>query len=623
MSCLFFHPRLHAFALMLAALCACTPASMAQVYEKVFSFSDARAEESANTPYSGASPNSVVQGSDGDFYGTTYEGGASNFGTAFKMTRTGVFTTLIQFTGNVGPSKGSRPSGGLLQGSDGNFYGTTQNGGASGMGTVFKMTASGVLTTLVEFTGNGSINKGRSPFAGLLQDSLGNFYGTTYGGGAFDRGTVFKMTQNGLLSTLVEFTGNGTNNKGSTPQSALVQGSDGNFYGTTEGGSSNLGTVFRITPGGVLTTLVEFTGAGTNNRGSHPQDALVLGSDGNFYGTTQTGGIGFVAGISYSGYGTVFKMTPAGVLTTLVELTDSGATNKGRAPSSSLMQASDGNFYGTTSHGGSGFGTIFKMTPAGMLTTLVAFGGTNKGVYPRAHPFLVQGSDGNFYGTTHSGGRTDLNGGNGFGTVFSMTPAGVLKTLVAFAGGSPNKGSKPFAGLAQNTDGNFFGTTFEGGATRAGTVFKMTPGGELTTLVASGSNSLGVLARGIDGSFYGTTLLGGNGYGSVFKMTPAGGLTTLVGFQMPGSSMGWSPRAGVVQGSDGNFYGTTSRGGGDDFGTVFKMTPSGGLLRWWSSQETGRQTRVSTHMLVWYRATMATSMARLPTAEMAMARFLR
>ncbi len=176
-----------------------------------------------------------------------------------------------------GPPK--HPKAGLVQGSDGNFYGTTEYGGASGSGTVFQMTPAGVLTTLVLFNGT----NGSHPSAALAQGSDGNFYGTTaYGGTNGNKGTVFQMTPAGALTTLVSF--NGTN--GSRPVAGLVQGSDGNFYGTTLlGGANNHGTVFKMTTGGVLTTLVSFNGA----NGLSPFAPLVQGSDGNFYGTTAGG----------------------------------------------------------------------------------------------------------------------------------------------------------------------------------------------------------------------------------------------------------------------------------------------------------------------------------------------
>ncbi len=545
----------------------------AQVYEKVYSFTDARAADIASQP-TGFSPSApLVQGSDGNFYGTT-EGTSfdsmGTYGTVFKMTPGGVRTTLVEFTGNGANNKGTYPQAGLVQGSDGNFYGTTSTGGASGYGTVFKVTSGGVLTTLVEFTGNGGDNKGGSPVASLVQGGDGNFYGTTEGGGASNDGTVFKMTPGGVLTTLVEFTYSGST-------AALVKGADGNFYGTTgRGGAGNYGTVFKMTPGGVLTTLVEFTSNGVSNKGSFPHGALVLGGDGNFYGTTAQGG-----GVNDSG--TVFKMTPGGALTTLVQFTDNGANNKGSHPRAGLIQGGDGNFYGTTQYGGAtGWGTVFKMTPGGVLTTLAEFTDnepSNQGSVPCAS--LVQGSDGNFYGTTHNGGANDG------GTVFKMNPGGALTTLVQFSVRRVSHiGSSPQAGLVQGSDGNLYGTSYEGGAGNYGTVFKMTSGAVLTTLVeftGNGASNKGSwpragLMQGSDGNFYGTTERGGTiDNGTVFKMTPGGVLTTLVEFTGNGpSNKGKYPQAGLVE-VGGNFYGTTYQGGANDKGTVFRMTP-GGLL---------------------------------------------
>jgi uncharacterized repeat protein (TIGR03803 family) len=197
------------------------------------------------------------------------------------------------------------------------------------------------------------------------------------------------------LTTLVSF--NKTN--GANPYSSLIQGSDGNFYGTTElGGTKNAGTVFKITPSGTLTTLVSFH---TTN-GAYPLDSLIQGSDGNFYGTTEEGGT--------SHKGTVFKITPSGTLTTLVSFNGSN----GSSPYAGLIQGSDGNFYGTTEYGGpDDYGTVFMVTPSGTLTTLVSFNFFANGAFPLGS--LIQGRDGSFYGTTDEGGPDDV------GTVFKLT----------------------------------------------------------------------------------------------------------------------------------------------------------------------------------------------------------
>ena len=237
------------------------------------------------------------------------------------------FTTLYSFTGG---NDGAEPNSALLQGADGNFYGTTGVGGEYGAGTVYQITPAGVFTNLFSFAGGSEI-LGAS-FAGLVQDRYGCLYGTTYGNGYgatyfgnsnIVNGSVFKMTTNGVLIWSVLFSG--TN--GSHPRGGLIQGADGNFYGTTEYGGTNLnnyigngydgcGTVFKITPDGVLTSLYSF-GAITNSHGwpsdgCNPYAALAAGADGNFYGTTYLGGTN-----NGAGWGTVFKITTNGILTTL------------------------------------------------------------------------------------------------------------------------------------------------------------------------------------------------------------------------------------------------------------------------------------------------------------------
>jgi uncharacterized repeat protein (TIGR03803 family) len=522
----------------------------------------------------------LVQGSDGDFYGATsgrdeFDGTILNHGTIFRMTPAGVLTILLEFTGTEGPNLGSSPEAALVQGSDGNFYGTTPYGGADNQGTIFRMTPEGVLTTLFEFGRN---DNGSQPYAALVQGKDGDFYGTTYLGG-IGYGTAFKITSVGELTTLVQFTGVGGLNIGSAGNAALVLGSDGNFYGTTPvGGADDDGTVFMMTPEGVLTTLVEFSGTGDADVGASPQGALVLSSSGDFYGTTIRGGF------DGNDVGTLFKVTPEGTLTTLVDFAARGGGGVGGSPAAALVLGNDGNFYGTTEFdGATDSGTIFKITPAGVATRLVEFTGLvgpNLGRSPQAA--LVQGSDGNFYGTTEFGGADDG------GTVFKITPEGVLTTLVEF-GNSENEdyGYSPTAALVQGSDGNFYGTTAEGGASNHGTVFSMTPAGVLTTLVQftgiEGDNLGGAgtaaMVQGSDGNFYGTTSSGGiDDDGTVFKMTPGGVLTTLFDFgESQADETGRDPQAALIQGGDGDFYGTTASGGADDKGTIFKISPEGVL----------------------------------------------
>ena len=348
---------------------------------------------------------------------------------------------LYSFSG----SDGAYPFAGLAQGSDGDFYGTTGGGGASSCGTVFKITSGGNLTTLYSFDGS----DGATPYAGLVQGSDGNFYGTTVNGGASGKGTVFRITSGGSLTTLYSLGGSDRAN----PYAGLVQGSDGDFYGTTLDGGDGYGTVFKITSGGSLTTLHSFNGSD----GARPFAGLVQ-AGGHFYGTTYNGGYGYL--------GTVFKITSGGSFTTLHVFSGYGAF-----PYGGLVQGSDGNLYGTTSDndnvGPTQYGTVFKITSGGSLTSLYSFNNSDGGI---PYAGLVQGSDGNFYGTTVQGGATVLCWG-GCGTEFKITSGGSLTTLYSF---SYSDGATPYAGLVQGNDGNFYGTTAYGGASGYGTVFKIT-----------------------------------------------------------------------------------------------------------------------------------------------------
>ena len=342
-------------------------------------------------PTDGVHPlDSLVQGSDGNFYGTTSGGGTNNAGIVFTITAQGTFSALHSFNGGDGYS----PWAGLVQGSDSNFYGTTEYGGVSNAGGVFQITSAGTLTLLYSFSGS----DGEYPLAGLAQGSDSNFYGTTTIGGTNGAGTVFKLTAQGTLTTLYQFSGG---SDGSNIWAGLVQGNDGNFYGTAKsGGTNGFGTVFKMTAQGTLTTLHQFS----SSDGDTPLAGLVQGSDSNFYGTTSGGGS--------HGAGIVFRISSIGTLTTLHSFNASDG-----GPSARLALGFDGNFYGTTFQGGTstncpgGCGTAFQITSAGTFTALYSFSGSD-GSYVRAG--LVQGTDSNFYGTASYGGTNDD------GTVFKL-----------------------------------------------------------------------------------------------------------------------------------------------------------------------------------------------------------
>jgi uncharacterized repeat protein (TIGR03803 family) len=334
---------------------------------------------------------SLVQGRDGNFYGTSEYvaldglGGTSGLGIVFQVTPNGLVNTLCSFS----RTNGAHPRAGLVLGHDGQFYGTTAHGGSSDHGTVFRVSTSGELTTLVSFN---YYTNGIGPQAALTLGNDGHFYGTTSDWINWrhpDPGTVFRITTNGVLTTLTST---------DPSPSGLVLGNDGNLYGTTQiGGTNGFGTVFRVTTNGMLTTLVMFNEGGSD--GMFPV-GLTLGSDGSLYGTTTSGG--------KKGFGTVFKVTTNGLLTSLFSF----AGTNGAQPGTKLLLGKDGNFYGTTSQGGSSnHGTVFKVTANGFLTSLASFNIDTNGAHPSA---LVQGSDGNFYGSTPAGGP------NGGGTIFRL-----------------------------------------------------------------------------------------------------------------------------------------------------------------------------------------------------------
>jgi uncharacterized repeat protein (TIGR03803 family) len=367
-------------------------------------------------PYLG----SLVQGTDGNLYGTTEYGGANkkNSGTVFRLAPNGPLTTIYSFCSQLGCTDGAGPYGGLVLGTDGNFYGTTTQSGAHGGGTVFKITPAGALTTIYNFCSQPGCTDGYGSYAGLALGTDGNFYGTSGGYGSNNQGTIFKITPAGALTTLHTFQGT----DGSTPGGVLVQASDGNFYGTTPFGGATIacggfflgcGTVYKITPGGTLTTLHSFSGGAAGNR---PEAGLIQGADGNLYGTTAEGGTGSSCS---DGCGTVFKITTSGTLTTL----HSFDTVDGSYPSSPVIQATDRNFYGTTNTGGAstacvyGCGTVFEMTTAGTVTTLHSFDSTD-GASPAAG--LVQAPTGTFYGTTSGGGVSHACDYGACGTAFSL-----------------------------------------------------------------------------------------------------------------------------------------------------------------------------------------------------------
>jgi len=359
-------------------------------------------------------------------------------------------TSLVSFN----ETNGAFPEGALIQGTDGDLYGTTVDGGINSVGTIFKMTTGGTLTSLHSF----DTTDGSTVYGGLVQATNGNFYGTTYAGGANGAGTVFQFTPGGTLTTLHSFDGT----DGSGPRGGVIEAGDGDLYGTTEhGGANDDGTIFKITLAGTLTTLHNFDATD----GLSPIAGVIQATDGSFYGTTAGGGASSACTVQYAGCGTVFKITQRGTLTTLHSFIGSD----GAWPTAGLVQSSDGDFYGATSDGGGNNlnrdGTAFKITSAGSLTTLYTFHVHGNGAFPIGG--LVEATDKSVYGTTES------SGGGAAGTIYQIDSAGALTTIHSFNGAD---GFNPLAAMVQDTDGNLYGTTNGGGAHGLGTVFSLSLG---------------------------------------------------------------------------------------------------------------------------------------------------
>jgi uncharacterized repeat protein (TIGR03803 family) len=488
------------------------------------------------------------------------------------------FTTLESLNG----TNGEYPVAGLVQAADGNLYGTTEFGGTpsflcyTGCGTVFKITPSGTLTTLWNFcAGNysGHCPDGALPRAGLILANNGDLYGTTEYGGTYPSnyaGTIFKISLSGELTTIYNFCSDvsAVCLDGQNPVAGLVQASNGDFYGTTVyGGAYGNGNVFKITPNGALTTLYSFCAQSGCPDGSGPEGSLVQAANGDLYGTTEFGG-----NCAPTGCGTAFKITPGGTLTTLYSFCTQSSSGvfctDGEFPVGGLIQAANGYLYGTTDQGGAhGGGTVFKITPSGVpatLTTLYSF--CSEG-YPSctdgAYPFagLVQAANGDLYGTTSGGGAN----GNQKGTVFAISPTGTpFKTLYSFCplAGSCTDGEYPVASLVQDTNGKLYGTTENGGtgtcvtstAPTCGTIFRLSLGlgpfittvptagvaGETVTIL--GTNLTGATGVTFDGtaatitnnssSAITTTVPAGASSGTVEVVTPNGTLSSNVTFRV-------------------------------------------------------------------------------------------
>ena len=556
-----------------------------------------------------------IQGADGALYGVTARGGTHGAGTVFKISPDGTgHEVLHSFSPATGD--GRNPTAALVQGSDGALYGTTQYGGTSECGIVFKVGTNGVGYRVVRsFTTLDT--DGRNPTAALVQGRDGALYGVTENGGTNRGGTVFRLDSDGSsFRVLHGFT---TFDAAGWRPAMLMQGSDWTLYGTTRYGGSLDGTVFKLNPDGTgfraLHTFSSSVGTPT----------LVQGRDGALYGTTEYGAAG--AG---DGYGTVFKLNTDGTGYAVLHAFDAWDASGVYLPAAPLVQGSDGFLYGSTERGGTNrLGVVFRITTDGGDYALLHHfsADTRRGLTSPSVSGLLQLRDGLLYGTTQNGGisgdgaifKLNTNGAD-FSLVYSFSPwggdgqhpcAGLLQGKdgalygVTQDGGNGNRGSvfrlnldgsdyaflhhfqtsgagglKPGTALVQGDDGTLYGTAWRGGGTNdAGAIFKLAPDGTAFTSLhtfsgADGRNPFGLLwASG--GALYGTTCLGGqNDKGVVFKLNADGsGWTTLHHFG--GSAGDGMNPAGLAKGNDGQLYGTTSYGGDKGCGTVFRLSPDG------------------------------------------------
>jgi uncharacterized repeat protein (TIGR03803 family) len=522
----------------------------------------------------------------------------------------GIAVTDHSFGDGTVSVDGQLPTGRLVLAGDGNYYGVAEIGGADAGGVVFRMAPSHQITTIHSFTESSFGHYGFYP-QGLTLGKDGNLYGVTEFGGAEDMGVLFKMTLAGAETVLHTF--GSAQYDGLQPVGPPTQLSNGAFYGVTyAGGTENMGAVYKITTAGKETVLHSFADGSVPNDGYYPFAQPVLGSDGNLYGTTLYGGA--------NGDGAIYKIAPTGILAILYSFDNAGNPDDGVQPVE-MVHYVDGNFYGVCAYGGaSKAGMVFEVAPTGTEIARLDMPGT-----PIA---LNNDTSGDLYVSCQSGGtasdgyvvKVPFSTGNsptsvvlhqfGDGTTINdgatpndITIAADGSLYVVGAGGSAGDGCLthirlPYSilhsfseengdpltilsALTQGSDGSLYGVSNSGGAHFQGTVFKVATTGNVTILHsfnasnADGESPYGGLVEGTDGNYYGTTQLGGaNTQGTAFRITPAGVVKILHSFGST-STDGRQPEGKLYLASNGKFYGTTNAGGEDGQGTIFNMTSSG------------------------------------------------
>lgn len=563
----------------------------------------------------------LVEAYDKNFYGMTFSGGTYGFGTVFKISPAGVFKVIHHFRG--GSTGGANPKGTLILSKYNSLlYGVCSKGGANSKGIVFRMSLSGSFLLVHSFsastlavgsevtetdnrriyglhlhpngaaplypttwgvyaitltdnklvsssyTGSASSNP---PLSNFIKASDGNLYCLRWGDGTSNAGTIsMKQPETSSPPTFTDivYSFNFTTT-GGNPTGDLCDGGDGFLYGATSiGGNFGQGTIFKFSLATKQLTVIRHLKRITNGGGMYGN--MIKNTDGFLYGMTSEGGGQAASPTAKEGYGCIFKINTTGTIFTVI--TQWPDATLGLSPRKNLWLARDGNYYGTTSEGGKyGAGIVYKLTSAGVFNKINSFHAANTGANPYDGP--IQASDGNFYGTTLQGGA------NGRGTIYKMTTGGIITVLRHFSG---TDGSNPQARLMQASDGYLYGTASSGGTYNSGTVFRITLAGAFNVVrhmsaATDGSSPQGHLYQADPGgAIYGTARTGGaNGNGTVFKIS--GGVFSVI--RHMGNADGKNPYSHLVRASDGVLYGLAYGGGLYSMGTLFRITPSTGVFR--------------------------------------------
>ena len=509
----------------------------------------------------------LLEGSDGYLYGTTREGGVSGFGTVFRLSSRGDrFAILWDFWG---PDwDGFRPFAALIEGSDGGLYGTAAGGGVSDGGILFRINRDGSAYEVLRSFGESFVD-GRNPFCGLVRTPDGHLIGATFSGGGTGAGTIFSVRENGTdYAVLWSFSASGGD--GSAARTGVIEGRDNALYGTTDaGGYYGQGTVFRmLKDGGNFAVLHHFTGHDGEGRG--PVSGLTEGQDGFLYGTTsgeETNGTSFNTGL-------VFKIGRDGTQFTILHQFMAPAnrfTNDGVRPFGTPLEGVDGFLYGMTSAAGTnGFGTLYRLGKDGTGFEVVYQLNRTNGGFAGASP--IQASDGMLY-CVSSGSSPRTNG-----VVFRLNTNGAdFQVLRNFSGGD---GSIPVAPLLEASDGRLYGTTTNGGLSGRGVVFRLEKNGTHFAVLRSfkggtkdGANPISSLIEGLDGELYGTTRNGGyRDRGIIFRIGKDGLRYSVLHHFSDGDANGGKTASALWQSADGAFYGATPVGGDLGQGLIYRVT---------------------------------------------------